>query len=66
MKGKCYEVEQNFALYEQLLLGAKLTEGNGIVVSEPKQSNAKWLAHRLLVKQITIDVTEVSCILRLV
>lgn len=55
MKGKCQEVAQNYPLYERLLLGAKLTEGVGIVVSTPKPSNVKWLAHHLPVEQLTVE-----------
>lgn len=54
MKGDCPEAKANYSLYEQLLLGAKSTEGMGIVVSELKPSNKKWLVHRLLVEQLTI------------
>jgi hypothetical protein len=54
MKSRCPEVAADFAKYEQLLAGPKLTEGPGIVVSEPKPSNIKWLVHKLPVEQLTL------------
>lgn len=54
MKGICSEAEANYQLYERLLIGAKMTEGEGIVISELKITNAKWLVHKLPVKQLTV------------
>jgi hypothetical protein len=52
MKKVCQEVRNNFALYEQLLLGSKLTEGGDIYVVHDKPSRPDWKEERRAVEQL--------------
>ncbi len=67
MKKVCSEVVNDYAKYERLLLGEKLTEGAAIYVSALKLSNSHWRVNRLPVEHLTVVDhhgelhTEVSC-----
>jgi hypothetical protein len=52
MKKVCEEVRDDYALYEQLLLGPKLTQGGDIHVVDTKPSRADWLENRRNVEQL--------------
>lgn len=67
MKKVCTEVRDDYSKYEQLLLGAKLTQGTSIQVSTPKPTHASWKVGRLSVEHIAFPEeqsnlhTEVNC-----
>ncbi|WP_375436644.1 hypothetical protein, partial [uncultured Hymenobacter sp.] len=57
MKDFSPEVQANYQLYEQLLLGGKLTEGRGFLVTNLKPSSVRWKVDRLPVEHL-FDATQ--------